>query len=216
MRMPPRFAPFLVLALFCLGMTACTAPPSGTLSRDGHDQAAFAPGGKITVHIPVGSLEVRAGARPGIRMRWHIRPGHVWFWQRAGRRSSARMDFQVHGRYADLTFHYPRGGQHGSINAILRVPRQSSLRVQLGVGKITVGRLSGNEYLHTGVGAIQIHLLHPLGYRMVHLHTGVGSITGSPWPVEQHVVEQQVMTTSNAGPFRLDANTGVGSIQLKP
>ncbi len=216
MRMPPSFVHRSLPVLFCLIMAGCNAPSSGTFPRYGQRQANFAPGGELNIRIPVGSLQIRTGTGPGLRLRWHIHRGHAWFWQRAGRLSSARLDFQVRGRYAEVIFDYPRGGQHGSIDATLRVPRQTSLRAQLGVGKITVGRLSGNEYLHTGVGAIQIHLLHPLRYRVVHLHTGVGSISGSPWPVQQHVVEQQVITTSNSGAFRLDANTGVGGIQLQP
>ncbi len=216
MRMPPLRARIGGLAWLSLAMAACNAPPSGTFPRYGQRQANFAPGGELTVRIPVGSLRVLAGTGPEIRLRWHIRRGHAWFWQRAGRLSRASLDFQARGRYAEVLFNYPRGGQHGSIDAMLRVPRQTSLLVQLGVGQISVGRLSGNEYLHTGVGAIHISLLHPLRYRVVRLHTGVGSISGSPWPVQQHVVEQQVMTTSSAGPFRLEADTGVGGIQLQP
>ncbi len=203
------------LLLASLSLAGCQNMGHGQLPRIGDRSARLISGGSLQLVLPVGSVHIEMAQGNWLRLHYRIKPHHFTFWERAPRESRARLHFEVEHGSAVVRFSYPpHAANTGSIELTLDVPQRTNLHVKLGVGAIRVaGEIAGDKYLDTGVGQIRLGLGPKPDYRSVRLSTGVGSIEGGPWGSGQGFVAK-ALAAHPGGQYRLQAHTGVGSIQM--
>jgi hypothetical protein len=113
-----------------------------------NDVREFVPGGNLHVHLSVGDLHITHGEANKLRLRYTIKSS------RERDVKDANVDFDVHGKDADLEFHAP--GSNTQFDVELEVPQQTNLDVHGKVGDITIIGVEGDKDVELNVGDIRV------------------------------------------------------------
>lgn len=97
----------------------------------------------------------------------------------------------------------------------LYVPEKSDLKIDLGVGDLTVSGVQGNKDLYTGVGDLRVAVASPGEYGHVEAHTRIGDVDDF---LNQHGESEGFLGHSEDfnlnGTYHLRASTGVGDVHI--
>jgi hypothetical protein len=171
--------------------------------RDARD---FVSGGSIHVRMTVGDLHIRRGDSNQIRLEYTVKS------RRESNMQKARVDFDIHGKDANIEFHAPSGG-NTNIDVELEVPEYTNLDVHEKVGDLTVENIEGDKDLSLGVGDIRI-ATGPSGYRFVHASAGIGDVNGDGYGETSGWLGKTLRYRGD-GKYELRAHVGVGDIKLE-
>jgi hypothetical protein len=197
--------------LICLALLAFAAPAlcgadDWKYEETRHDARDFVIGGSIHVRMSVGDLHIKRGDSNQIRLEYTVKS------KRESNVKNATVDFDVHGKDADIEFHAPSGGNI-NIEAELEVPENSNLDVHEKVGDLTVENIEGDKDLSLGVGDIRIATGHS-GYRFVHASAGIGDVSGDGYG-ETSGWLGKTLKYHGDGKYELRAHVSVGDINLE-
>ena len=197
--------------LICLALLACAAPSLCTADdwkyeETRHDARDFVTGGLIHIRISVGELHIKRGDSNQIRLEYTVKSKHE------SNVKKATVDFDVHGKDADIEFHAPSGG-NTNLDVELEVPENSNLDVHEKVGDLTVENIEGDKDLSLGVGDIRIATGHS-GYRFVHASAGIGDVSGNGYG-ETSGWLGKTLRYHGDGKYELRAHVSIGDIHLE-
>jgi hypothetical protein len=171
-----------------------------------HDARDFVSGGSIHVRMTVGDLHIRRGDSNQIRLEYTVKS------KRESNVKKATVQFDIHGKDANIEFHAPSGG-NTNFDVELEVPENSNLDVHEKVGDLIVENIEGDKDLRLGVGDIRIATGHS-GYRFVHASAGIGDVSGAGYG-ETNGWLGKTLKYHGDGKYELRAHVGVGDINLE-
>jgi len=166
----------------------------------------FVSGGMLHVRLGVGDLRVTRGDSSKIRLRYTVKSRHE------RNVKEAKVDFDVHGRDANIEFHAPTGG-NTSFDVELEVPQTTNLDVHNKVGDVSVEGIEGDKDLELNVGDIRV-TANQDGYRTVRATTSIGDVSGSGYG-ETSGWLGKTLRYNGDGKYELRAHVSVGDITLE-
>jgi len=197
--------------LFCVCLFALLSPALCTADdwkyeETRRDSREFVSGGSVHVRMGVGDLHIKRGDSNQIRLEYTVKS------RRESSVQKARVDFDVHGKDANIEFHAPSGG-NTNFEVELEVPENSNLDVHEKVGDLTVENIEGDKDLSLGVGDIRIANGHS-GYRFVHASAGIGDVNSDGYGQTSGWLGKTLRYQGD-GKYELRAHVGVGDINLE-
>jgi hypothetical protein len=197
--------------LICLTLVAFAVVPvcaadDWKYEETHRDAREFVNGGSIHVRMTVGDLHIRRGDSNQIRLEYTVTS------RRESNVKKATVDFDVHGKDANIEFHAPSGG-NTNFDVELEVPENSNLDVHEKVGDLRVENIEGDKDLSLGVGDIRIATGHS-GYRFVHASAGIGDVNGDGYG-ETSGWLGKTLRYHGDGKYELRAHVSVGDIHLE-
>jgi hypothetical protein len=97
--------------------------------------------------------------------------------------------------------------------AVIQVPRNSSLKVRLNGGRLSVAGIEGDKDIESNAGDVTIDVGPPENYGRVDASVDLGHIDAPPFQVAQDGVEQS-FSRRGPGNYHLHAHVGTGEIRL--
>ncbi len=195
-----------VLLLLLFAVPSASAADDWKYEETRHDVRDFVLGGSIHVRMTVGDLHIKRGDSNQIRLEYTVKS------RRESNVKRASVDFDVHGKDANIEFHAPSGG-NTNFDVELEVPENTNLDVHEKVGELTVENIEGDKDLSLGVGDIRIATGHS-GYRFVHASAGIGDVDGAGYG-ETSGWLGKTLKYHGDGKYELRAHVGVGDIKLE-
>jgi hypothetical protein len=167
--------------------------------------------GTLVMEVNVGDVRVvRSDEEKTIRLT--IDPGA--FYTDATVRSWIRQ-FNVAGDRASIDLTLPKhNDNHSSPSVTIYLPSQTDLKLQLGIGDLTVKGIEGNKELHVGIGDLTVGVLDGAKYNEIRTGTKIGDADDAVshersdgfFPKTQHVSAQ--------GIYKLHATVGIGDVNV--
>ena len=196
--------------LFCFALLIFAAPAlhadDWRYQETRHDARDFVSGGFIHVRMTAGDLHIKRGDSNQIKLEYTVKS------HREKNVKNATVDFDVHGKDADIEFHAPGSG-NTNFDVELEIPENSNIDVHEKVGDLTVESIDGDKDLSLGVGDIRIATDHA-GYRFIHASTGIGDVNGTGYG-ESRGFLGKTLKYHGDGKYELRAHVGVGDINLE-
>jgi hypothetical protein len=190
--------------VLCLLLVPAAAANDWKFEDTRNDVREFAPGGTLRVHLGVGDLHITHGDANKVRLHYTVKSS------RERDLKDANVDFDVHGKDADLEFHAP--GSNTQIDVELEVPPQTNLDVHDKVGDITIEGVEGDKEVELNVGDIRVRA-DQNGYRLVRASTNIGDVNGSAYG-EADGWLGKTLRYHGDGKYELRAHVLVGDINL--
>ena len=127
--------------------------------------------------------------------------------------------FDVAADRANIDIHIPKWKDNCADDCggdvTVYVPEQSDLKVDLGVGDITISGVRGNKDVHTGVGDLRIAVASPAEYGHVETHTRIGDVDDF---LNQSDGQSGFLGKTEdftlGGRYHLRASTGIGDVHI--
>jgi hypothetical protein len=168
--------------------------------QETHDQVRdFVAGGMIHVHMSVGDLHIKRGDSDKIRLHYTVKS-----WRESYVRDS-HVDFEVHGRDADIDFHAPSSG-NTQFDVELEVPQNTSLDVHEKVGDLRIEDVEGDKDLQLGIGDIRVTSARS-AYHLVRASTSIGDVNTSTGDVSGSFLGKTLKYQGD-GKYELHAHVG--------
>lgn len=207
--------PAVLTLAICAVMLSChSSQPSQTASSPaaGSDSLtttkSFAPGRHIDLNINVADVNIQP-ASDDHQLRLIIRPRHPV----SPRRMHSWIDeFDVNSHPATIHLQLPK---LASAQVTLYVPSSTSLTVRLGIGNLTIDRISGDKDVDMNVGNITLAGLHRADYGVAAIRTDVGNIDDHVFAGRTRGMIGKSKNVTGPGKFRLRAHVGTGNITLR-
>jgi len=123
--------------------------------------------------------------------------------------------FDVAGDRASIDLKMPKHeDNHQGALVTISVPAQTDLKLELGVGELSVKGIEGNKQLHVGIGDLTVGVTDSAKYSEIRTGTKIGDAddavfhqhSGGFFPKTQH--------SSLQGVYRLDATVGIGDVNV--
>lgn len=216
---------FLTVASLAFGLCALPAPPNAIgqpttadaiPSGPGHLllEKPFTSGGTVVLTMNVGDVKVLPAPGSGA-VRLQINTD-----QQLDRQTLASWvtRFDVAANRATLDVHIPKRGyncNHCGTNVILYVPQQSDLKLDLGVGDVTITGIRGDKDLHVGIGDLRVGFTGPGEYAHVETHTRIGDIHDPLHHGEESGFLGKTEDFDLQGRYHLKATVGIGDLDLQ-
>jgi hypothetical protein len=206
----PRFAAVHSTLLFCLLLAPFCAASDHSKDWDYEethsDVRDFVAGGMLHVRLPVGDLRITRGGSNQIRLHYTVKSN------RESKVKDSRVDFDIHGRDAEIDFHAPTIG-NTQFDVEVEVPQNTNLDIHDKVGDLTVKDINGDKDLELGVGDIRVEVERST-YHLVHASTSIGDVNGNGYG-ESSGWLGKTLKYHGDGKYELRAHVGVGDINLE-
>ena len=167
--------------------------------------------GTLVMDVNIGEVRVvRSDEEKMIRLEIDPRA----FYDEATVRSWVRQ-FAVAGDRASIDLRLPKhNDNHSSPSVTVYLPSQTDLKLQLGIGDLTVKGIEGNKELHVGIGDLTVGVLDGAKYNEIRTGTKIGDADDAVshersdgfFPKTQHVSAQ--------GIYKLHATVGIGDVNV--
>jgi hypothetical protein len=190
----------LLLAPFCAASDHWDYEETHEEVRD------FAAGGMLHVRLGVGDLRIVHSDSNKIRVHYTVKS------RRESRVKDAQVEFEVHGRDADLEFHAPSSG-NTQFDVEIEVPQNTNLDVHEKVGDLTVEDIEGDKDLDLGVGDIRVAFGRS-AYHLIRASTDIGDVNGDGYG-ETSGWLGKTLKYHGDGKYELRAHVSVGDINLE-
>ena len=173
-------------------------------------EASFDPGGVVILDANIGDVHV-VPADPEGKLRLVITP------HKSGDATDAPhwiREFSVNGSQAKIVIRTPKMGDH-SFEIELYVPKRSDLRLELGVGDLTVEGITGDTDARVGVGDLRMTVPNPHDYRSVAMSVHIGDVHAGAFGLEPSgFLGKSVEHQFGTGSYRLKLHTGIGDVSV--
>lgn len=198
----------IIVCLLCAPLCAASDHWNDWNYEETHDQARdFVAGGMVHVRLSVGDLHIKRSDSSQIRLHYTVKS------RRESRVKEAHVDFEVHGRNAEIEFHAPTSG-NTQFDVELEVPQNTNLDVHEKVGDLTVEDIEGDKDLDLGVGDIRIAGGRS-AYHLVRASTSIGDVSGPGGYDESGGWLGKTLKYHGDGKYELRAHVSVGDITLE-
>lgn len=203
-----RIRPVLPALVLCL----CAAAAHG--QGDYSAAKPFSPNGTVVINMNVGDLSIQPSGDNQIRLQIHssrpLSQSEMASWVR---------QFQVAANRATLDLHLPKNQtdcNNCDLHVSLYIPQQADLKVDLGVGDLTIQGLGGDEDAHTGIGDLHIVLPDAASIGHVETHTRIGDVHDG---LNQQGSQSGFLGKSEdfalTGLHHLKASAGIGDVHIR-
>jgi len=206
--------PFIRLATLCKTiLVGLMLVPFGAASdhfnyEESHDEVRdFVSGGMLHVRMSVGDMRVTRSDSNRIRLHYTVKS------RRESAVRNAHVEFEVHGRDANIELRAPTTGGNTQFEVELEVPQNTHLDVHEKVGDLTVGDVEGDKDLELGVGDIRVAVARA-SYHLVRASAGIGDVNGDGYGETSGWLGKTLKYTGD-GKYELRAHVGVGDITLE-
>jgi hypothetical protein len=207
-RFPIRLTMLRNTILVCLLLAPFCAASDHWDYEETHDEVRdFVTGGMLHVRLSVGDLRIVRSDSNKIRVHYTVkskRESHV---------RDAHVEFEVHGRDAELDFHAPSSGGNTQFDVELEVPQNTNLDVHEKVGDLTVENVDGDKDLDLGVGNIRV-AFGPSAYHLIRASTSIGDVNGDGYGESSGWLGKSLNYRGD-GKYELRAHVSVGDINLE-
>ena len=198
----------IIVCLLCAPLCAASDHWNDWNYEETHDQARdFVAGGMVHVRLSVGDLHIKRSDSSQILLHYTVKS------RRESRVKEAHVDFDVHGRNAEIEFHAPTSG-NTQFDVELDVPQNTNLDVHEKVGDLTVEDIEGDKDLDLGVGDIRIAGGRS-AYHLVRASTSIGDVSGPGGYDESGGWLGKTLKYHGDGKYELRAHVSVGDITLE-
>jgi hypothetical protein len=176
--------------------------------EESHDEVRdFVTGGMLHVRLSVGDMRVTRSDSNRIRLHYTVKS------RRESAVRNAHVEFEVHGRDANIELRAPTTGGNTQFDVELEVPQNTHLDVHEKVGDLTVGDVEGDKDLELGVGDIRVAVARA-SYHLVRASTSIGDVNGDGYG-ETSGWLGKTLKYNGDGKYELRAHVGVGDITLE-
>lgn len=207
-RTPFRLATLYKTILVCLMLAPFAAASDHWNYEESHDEVRdFASGGMLHVRLSVGDMRVTRSDSNRIRLHYTVKS------RRESAVKNAHVEFEVHGRDANIELRAPTTGGNTQFEVELEVPQNTHLDVHEKVGDLTVGDIEGDKDLELGVGDIRVAVARA-SYHLVRASAGIGDVNGDGYG-ETSGWLGKTLKYNGDGKYELRAHVGVGDITLE-
>jgi len=198
----------ILVCLLCVPLCAASDHSKDWNYEETYDQARdFVAGGMVHLRLSVGDLHIKRSDSSQIRLHYTVKS------RRESRVKEAHVDFETHGRDAEIEFHAPTSG-NTQFDVELEVPQNTNLDVHEKVGDLTVEDIEGDKDLDLGVGDIRIAGGHS-AYHLVRASTSIGDVSGPGGYDESGGWLGKTLKYHGDGKYELRAHVSVGDITLE-
>ena len=171
-------------------------------------EAAFADGGDVILDANVGDVHIKPTDHAGT-LRLVIKSENA---DDAAAAPHWVREFTANGSQAKVVLEMPKHGQH-HVEVTLFVPKQSGLKVNLEVGNLEIGGITGNVDAELGVGNLDLQVPDPHAYRAVAMSVRIGNVDAKAFGLEPSgFLGKSVDKDFGTGQYRLKLHTGVGNV----
>jgi len=203
-----RLATLRKTVLVCLFLTPFCVASDHWNYQESHDEVRdFVSGGMLHVRMSVGDMRVTRSDSNRIRLHYTVKS------RRESAVRNAHVEFEVHGRDANIELRAPTTGGNTEFDVELEVPQNTHLDVHEKVGDLTVGDIEGDKDLELGVGDIRVAVARD-SYHLVRASTSIGDVNGDGYG-ETSGWLGKTLKYSGDGKYELRAHVGVGDITLE-
>lgn len=167
--------------------------------------------GTLVMEVNLGEVKVvRSEQEHSIRLT--IEPGEplddatVQSWVRR---------FDVAGDRATIDLKLPRHtDDHSSPIVTISVPAQTDLKLELGVGELSIKGIEGNKELHVGIGDLTVGVTDRAKYSEIRTGTKIGDANDLVSSQHSSGFFPKTQHTSLQGLYRLHATVGIGDVNV--
>jgi hypothetical protein len=207
-RSPIRLTMFYKTILLCLLLAPfCAASDHWDYEETHSEVHDFVAGGTLNVRLSVGDVRITRSDSNQIRLHYTVKSRH----ERTVK--NAHVEFEVHGRDAEVEFHASTGG-NAQFEVELEVPQNTNLEVHEKVGDLTVENIEGDKDLELAVGDIRV-AGGRASYHLVRASTSIGDVDGPEGYDESGGWLGKTLKYHGDGKYELRAHVGVGDITLE-
>ena len=211
-----------LLVLTCL--TAIAAAMAGAndaeaaRSRDLNKSFALADGQSVRLDFPVGQLRVEATS--GDRVIVELTARCKW----RDNCDDALEDIHIHERRTDRRLEVdvdaprPWGKLKLELKATIKVPRDASLTVDMGIGELRVSGFRNDQWIDLGIGEVSVEVPESV-VRSLSVDAGIGdaSLHGSDHAVSgrrSKLIGSEVSWDEGEGDSRISVEVGIGEASV--
>ena len=162
-------------------------------------QAAFPPGGQVSMDLTAGGYEVRGTSDSQIKVECN-----------SFDLSEVHSDINVSGASARVQV----SGPSNDFRAVIYVPQRTDLDVNQSVGELRVRNVEGNKDVDLGIGNLSIEIPRKEDYRSVETSVSIGDNSASPWHIGKGGFLRTIYT-SGQGKYKLSAHVSIGKVSLE-
>ena len=167
--------------------------------------------GTLVMEMNVGEVRVvRSDEQKTIRLTIEPRA----FYDDATVQSWVRR-FDVAGDRASIDLKLPKhSDNHEGARVTISVPAQTDLKLELGVGDLTVKGIEGNKDLHVGVGDLTVGVTDQAKYNEISTGTKIGDAEDTVFHQRSDGFFPKTKHTSLQGIYKLHATVGIGDVNV--
>ncbi|MCL6462896.1 MAG: hypothetical protein K6T49_00080 [Acidobacterium ailaaui] len=137
------------------------------------------------------------------------------FYDEATVRSWVRRFDVAGGRaFIDLKLPSHGDGHHSGPEITVAVPAQTDLKVEVGVGELTVKEVEGNKDLHVGIGELTVGAGDGSSYHEIQTSSKLGEAEDNTSHQHSEGFFPKTHRTSVQGLYRLQATVGIGQVNV--
>ena len=123
--------------------------------------------------------------------------------------------FDVAGDRAAIDLRLPKhNDSHSSPSVTVYLPSQTDLKLDLGVGDLTVKGIEGNKELHVGIGDLVVGVTDSAKYNEISTGTKIGDADDNVSHKRADGFFPQTKHSSLQGVYKLHATVGIGDVNI--
>ncbi|QNI30938.1 hypothetical protein H7849_17715 [Alloacidobacterium dinghuense] len=123
--------------------------------------------------------------------------------------------FGVAGDRASIDLKLPKNeDNHQGASVTVSVPAQTDLKLELGVGDLSVKGIEGNKELHVGIGDLTVGVTDSAKYNDIRTGTKIGDAEDAVSHQRSDGFFPKTHHTSAQGMYKLHATVGIGDVNV--
>ncbi len=123
--------------------------------------------------------------------------------------------FDVAGDRASIELKLPKNeDNHRGATVTISVPPQTNLKLELGVGDLTVKGIEGNKDLHVGIGDLTVGVTDGAKYNEIRTGTKIGDADDGIFHQHSDGFFPKTQHSSLQGIYKLHATVGIGDVNV--
>jgi|GEM_PF-7113109 hypothetical protein len=172
----------------------------------------FADNGTLVMNINVGEVRV---VRSDVDKTIRLSIDSKIFYDDATVKSWVRR-FDVAGSRASIDLRLPGHGNqhHGGPEITMSVPAQTDVKLDLGVGELTVKGVEGNKDLHVGIGEMNVGVADATKYHEIQTSSKLGEADDNTSSQHSNGFFPKTHRTSAQGMYKIHATVGIGQVNI--
>lgn len=123
--------------------------------------------------------------------------------------------FDVAGDRATIELKLPKhNDNHQGARAVISLPAQTDLKLELGIGELSVKGIEGNKELHVGIGELSVGVTDSAKYNDIRTGTKIGDANDAVFHQHSGGFFPKTRHTSLEGIYKLHATVGIGDVNV--
>jgi hypothetical protein len=170
--------------------------------------------GTLVLSVNVGDLRI-APSTDGNRLRLEIHADNT----SVDEEHSWVKQFEVAGDRAMVEIRTPKDHKncvscYSNLSVTVYIPRQTSIKLKLGVGDAAIHGIRGDKQIDVGIGDLKVGIRDPKEYAHVDISTRIGDIDDSIYHSASHGFLGKSVDIAQEGRYHLRAHVGIGDLKL--